>query len=367
MQARLSTPICERLRVRYPLFGFSHSADVTIAIARAGGFGVLGVARDDAEEITRVTRRIRAAIGDLPFGVDLMLPKLADENLSVEQARAALPDGHKTFIQELRDTYHVPPATRPNFFTEYVRSEALFRRQVDAVLGSDVDLVATAIGVPAAVIGRIKTSGKTSLALVGAVKHAKAALAAGTDILVAQGYDAGGHTGTVGTLTLVPQIVEVAGPVPVLAAGGIGHGRQVAASFALGAQGAWLGTVWLGTREHQTHPTIVGKLLAAASEDTVISRAHSGKPCRVLKSAWSDAWAAPDAPAPLPMPYQQALAGEFLAAVEEHDIKPLQYCPAGQSVAWVNQVEPVAQVIERLVRETRCALEAMTNAVKHEA
>jgi NAD(P)H-dependent flavin oxidoreductase YrpB (nitropropane dioxygenase family) len=145
----------------------------------------------------------------------------------------------------------------------------------------------------------------------------------------------------------------------VIAAGGIGTGAQVAASLALGAQGAWLGTLWLGTREHELPAALAAKLIAAGSEDTVITRAHSGKPCRVVRSAFSDAWAEKDAPEPLAMPYQQALTGELLAAVEEHEIAPLMYEAAGQSVAWLRKIEPVAEVMQRLVAETHAALNGL--------
>ena len=176
---------------------------------------------------------------------------------------------------------------------------------------------------------------------------------------MAQGYDAGGHTGNIGSFTLVPQIVAVAEGRPVIAAGGIGCGAQVAASLALGAQGAWLGTLWLGTREHELPAALSAKLIAAGSDDTVITRAHSGKPCRVVRSAFSDAWDEPGAPEPLAMPYQQALTGSLLAAVEEHEIAPLLYEAAGQSVAWLKQVQPVQAVMDRLLHETRQALQAM--------
>jgi NAD(P)H-dependent flavin oxidoreductase YrpB (nitropropane dioxygenase family) len=215
------------------------------------------------------------------------------------------------------------------------------------------------VGLPPEVIKRAKDRGKLTFALVGAARHAAAARAAGVDVLVAQGYDAGGHTGPVGTFTLVPQIVEASGGLPVLAAGGVGCGRQIAAAFGLGAQGVWLGTAWLAAREHHTPPVLLKKLLAARSEDTVLTRAHSGKPCRVVRSAWSDLWSAKGAPETLPMPYQQALIGELLAAVEEHEIEPLVYEAAGQSIAWFNELTTVRDIVERLLAETSASLENM--------
>lgn len=355
------TPVCEMLGIRVPIFGFSHELDVVAAICRAGGFGVFGVAREDPAEIPARLRMLREAVGDAPFGVDLMLPAGMPDRSDPEQVAARIPAAHREFVAGLRDKYQVPAATRPTFFTSFIRSKALFEQQIEAVLGSDADLVATAVGLPPEVIARAKGAGKTTLALIGSPKHAKAAIAAGADVLVAQGYDAGGHTGTIGTLSLVPQIVELAAPlgIPVIAAGGIATGAQVLAALAMGAQGAWLGTVWLAACESRTHRVLLEKLLSAGSEDTVITRAHSGKPCRVIRSAWSDEWSAPGAPAPLPMPYQQALTGELLAAVDEHDITPLVYEAAGQSVAWIRREEAVEEIVTRLEGEMRRAWESL--------
>lgn len=352
------TPVCDRLGIAHPIFGFSHSPRVAAAICRAGGVGVFGVAREDPADIAPRIAALREAVGARPFGVDLMLPPGMPARADPAQVAGHLPQAHRDFVDGLRRRYAVPPATRPTFFTRFVRSQELFDRQVEAVLACDVPLVATAIGLPVDVVARVRAAGKTVVSLVGSPRHARAAIAVGADILVAQGYDAGGHTGTIGTLSLVPQVVEIAQPagVPVLAAGGIATGAQVAASFALGAQGVWLGTAWLGATENDTPAPLMARLSAAGSEDTVITRAHSGKPCRVLRSAWSDAWAADDAPDPLPMPYQQALVGELLAAVEEHGIEPLMYEPAGQGVAWLREPQSVAAIMARLLDDTRAAL-----------
>jgi len=194
---------------------------------------------------------------------------------------------------------------------------------------------------------------------VGSAKHALAAKAAGVDLIVAQGADAGGHTGPIGTYSLVPQVVEAAGDVPVLAAGGVGHGRHIAAAFGLGAQGVWLGTAWLTSREHAFNEILLRQVLAARGEDTVISKSHSGKSARLIRSAWTDEWEAPSAPKPLPMPFQQVLTGELLAAVEEHGIEALSYTGAGQGVGWFNELKTVDEIVERLVAETQGALDAM--------
>ena len=354
----LRNSLCERLGIEVPIFGFSHSIDVTVALAEAGGFPVFGAARELPEKIEADLKQIRARIGNRPFGVDIMYPALAADEPDRASAKAKLPPESVAFVEALRKKYAVPEQTQPHFFSHVLRNQKLFREQTEAVLASDVNAIATAVGLPREVIAAAKSRGKTSFALIGSVRHVGPALAAGVDILVAQGNDAGGHTGPVGTFTLVPQIVQAAAQgspssrVPVLAAGGIGHGAQIAAALTMGAEGAWLGTAWLATREYHTPPVLLKKILAATSEDTVMTRAHSGKPCRVLKSAWVDEWEAPGAPAQLPMPYQHALTGELLAAIEEHQVEPLVYEALGQSCAWFNELTTVREVILRLVRET---------------
>jgi NAD(P)H-dependent flavin oxidoreductase YrpB (nitropropane dioxygenase family) len=355
----LRTALCRRLGIDVPIFGFSHSVDVTVALAECGGFPVFGAARETPDRIAEDIAIIRKRIGQRPFGVDLMYPKLAGDEPDRQTAYAKTPAAHRAFVDAIRSKYNVPPVGAGNFFSSQIRNQEFFRAQTEAVLASDADAVVTAVGLPAEVIARAKARGKTTFALIGAARHAAAARAAGVDILVAQGYDAGGHTGPVGTFTLVPQIVEASGGLPVLAAGGVGCGRQIAASFGLGAQGVWLGTAWLAAREHHTPPVLLRKLLEARSEDTVLTKAHSGKPCRVLRSAWSEEWAAKDAPEALPMPYQQALIGDVLASVEEHEIEPLVYEAAGQSVAWFNELTSVQDVVTRLTNETRAALDEM--------
>jgi NAD(P)H-dependent flavin oxidoreductase YrpB (nitropropane dioxygenase family) len=355
----LHTAVCDRLGIEYPIFGFSHSMEVTAAITNAGGFGVYGATRDMPDAISARLTEIRSMVGDRPFGVDLLLPVgMADKN-DWAAAEATIPEAHKAFVRQLKKKYNVPDATGKSFFSSTVRSNELFEAQADAVLASDVNLFASAIGTPAHLIERAKAAGMTTLSLVGAPKHVEYAKAAGVDLLVAQGYDAGGHTGPIGTLSLVPQIVDAAGEIPVLAAGGIADGRQVAASLALGAQGVWLGTVWLATEEHRLNKHILEKLLKAGSLDTVLTRSHSGKTCRVVRTAWSEEWEAEDAPKPLKMPYQQVLIGELLTGVMEHEIEPLMYEGAGQGVAWCNEVSTVEQVIERLMAEAREALAAL--------
>lgn len=361
MTTTLRTPICDTLGIAHPIFGFSHSVDVVVEIARAGGFPVLGLARELPHEIPHILQEVDQRMQGRPYGVDLMLPAQVPQQGNIDEVRAGLPKAHVEFVDGLRSRFAVPPPVKPSFFTTQVRSEELFESQIEQVLASNAVGVATAIGLRADLIARAKARGKVTFSLIGSVRHAQKALALGVDVLVAQGYDAGGHTGTVGTFSLVPQIVAVAGDTPVLAAGGIGTGGQIVASIAMGAQGGWLGTLWMAAAENHTPPALLRRLIDSGSEDTVITRAHSGKPCRVVRSDWIDAWSEVDAPQPLPMPLQQALTGDVFASIHENDDPRLIYEAAGQSVFAIARATSVAAQMAELVQQIHRSFRRMNS------
>ncbi|WP_373089723.1 NAD(P)H-dependent flavin oxidoreductase [Sneathiella sp.] len=352
----LHSPICEKMGIQYPIFGLAHNIDVMVALGRAGGYPVFGAARSMPEEIIEEARIMKEELGDLPFGIDLMLPTSVGDNTDRRASHAGLPREHKEFVGKLADKYNVPHATKPTFFSSHIRSQQLFEEQLAATLESAAHSFASAVGMPAEMIKRAKDFGKVTISLVGTPRHAQKAKDAGVDVIVAQGYDAGGHTGPIGTFSLIPQVVDVAGDIPVLAAGGIGDGRHVAASFALGAQGVWLGTAWLTSKEHALSEALTNKLLKADSLDTEISLSHSGKPCRLVKSSWSEEWNRPGAPTPLAMPYQQVLTADIIAGINEHEIEPLIYEATGQSIAWFNKIQTIQEIMDRLLFETDAAL-----------
>lgn len=356
MREQLRTPLCDTLGIAHPIFGFSHSVDVVVAIAQAGGFPVLGLAREMPHEIPLILQAVDARMQGRPYGVDLMLPSQVPKQGNLQQMRAALPGAHVDFVQGLRERFAVPAPVKPSFFTTQVRSEALFESQIEQVLASNATGVATAIGLRADLIARAKARGKITFSLIGSTRHAQKALDLGVDVLVAQGYDAGGHTGSIGTFSLVPQIVAMAGSTPVLAAGGIGTGGQIVAALAMGAQGGWLGTLWMAAAENHTPPALLQRLVASGSEDTVITRAHSGKPCRVVRSDWIDAWAEAGAPEALPMPLQQALTGDVFASMHENDDPRTIYEAAGQSVFAIDKPTTIAAQMADLVAQMRQSL-----------
>ena len=358
----LHTPVCDQFGIEHPIFGFAHDIPTVAAITNAGGLGVYGATRRFPHEIRDELAEIRSLVGDKPFGVDLVLPPGMPEHNSREAIEAHIPDEHRQFVQSIIDKYSVPEPSGPGMRTRFIRSTEIEAEQLEAVFESDVDLFACGIGAPRAAVDKAHELGKLTAALIGSPRHVPRALDAGVDLIVAQGYDAGAHTGPIGTFTLVPQIVDMAGDVPVLAAGGVATGRHVAASLALGAQGVWTGTCWLTSTEHAAHmePALVDKLLAATSADTVVTRSESGKTFRQIRSSWSDEWEAEGAPTPLKMPYQDVLVGDLLGAIQEHAVEPLLHSGAGQGIGYADRLRPVEEIMGSLLREAEAAVTAMT-------
>jgi NAD(P)H-dependent flavin oxidoreductase YrpB (nitropropane dioxygenase family) len=360
------TPLCQQLGIDYPIFGFAHDIATVAAITNAGGYGVYGATRRFPDEIREELALIRSLVGDKPFGVDLVLPPGMPEHNSREAIEAEISEEHKNFVSGLIEKYQVPPASGPGMRTRFIRSSEIEEAQIQAVLESSVNMFACGIGAPPEVLRRAKALGKTTLALIGSPHHVQRAVAAGVDMLVAQGYDAGAHTGPIGTYSLVPQIVDAAGDVPVLVAGGVATGRHVAAGLAMGAAGVWIGTAWLLSEEHQghMHPVNTEKLKAAGSGDTVITRSESGKTFRQVRSSWSQEWESEDAPKPLKMPYQDVLVGDLLGAIEEHDIEPLIHSGAGQSIGYFDEVRTVQVIMDDLVEEASAVLRLQASFLK---
>jgi NAD(P)H-dependent flavin oxidoreductase YrpB (nitropropane dioxygenase family) len=347
------TDLCDVLGVEHPIVGFSPSEHVVAAISRAGGLGVLGCVRfNDATELDEVLTWLDRETGGRPYGVDVVMPGREPAEGPVTDLNQLIPSGHRDFVEQTLLRLGVPPlasaSDRPGVLG-WLHSVA--RSHVEVALRHPVRLIANALGPPPPdVVEQAHARGLLVAALAGRADHARAHVAGGVDIVVAQGYEAGGHTGEIAGMVLIPEIVDAV-DVPVLAAGGIGSGRQIAAALALGAKGVWMGSVWLGTSEYRSGPALREALLRATSSDTVRSRIYSGKPARLLRNRWTEAWSDGNAPAALPMPLQNLLVSEAhdrLMASGDPSVVPM---PVGQIVGRMNEVRPVAEVLTDLVTE----------------
>ena len=366
----MKTAITDMFGIDVPILAFTHCRDVVAAVTKAGGLGVLGAVAHSQEQLEIDLAWIEAEVGGRPYGIDLIVPaKYAgdgDGGFTMDDIRQLIPAEHKAFVDDILRRYDVPPLPEgdgPGRGVANSGTAAPFSANqadplLEIALAHQPALVVNALGPPPAhMIERVKQEGRLLAALAGKAQHAQRHVNAGVDLIIAQGAEAGGHTGEVGTMVLVPEIVDAVAPVPVLAAGGIGRGRQMAAAMALGAQGVWCGSVWLTTNEAETHPVVKQKFLAATSSDTVRSRSLTGKPARQLRTAWTDEWDNPANPQPLGMPMQPILVAEAQARISRAAHNPGSGAEAlsnyfvGQIVGTMNVSKPAAQVVFDMVDE----------------
>ncbi|MEV6599985.1 nitronate monooxygenase family protein [Actinoplanes sp. NPDC051346] len=351
----MRTDLCDLLGVEYPIVAFSPSEHVVAAVSRAGGLGVLGCVRfNDAADLDATLSWLDAQLAGRPYGVDVVMPGHVPTEGAPADLATLIPPGHRDFVERTLLRLGVPPlsgASTRSGVLGWLHSVA--RSHVEVALAHPVRLIANALGPPPDdVIDRAHERGLLVAALAGRADHARRHVAGGVDIVVAQGYEAGGHTGEIASMVLVPEVVDAVGEgVPVLAAGGIGSGQQIAAALALGARGVWTGSVWLGTEEYRSPPALREALLRAGSSDTVRSRAYSGKPARLLRNRWTEAWSEPQAPEPLPMPLQNMLVADAHSRLMEAGDPSVVPMPVGQIVGRMNRVRPVAEVLADLISE----------------
>jgi NAD(P)H-dependent flavin oxidoreductase YrpB (nitropropane dioxygenase family) len=360
----MRTAFTELVGVPYPIVGFNRSPGVVAAVTNAGGFGVLAASMYTPAELDAQLTWIEKQVGGKPYGVDLLVPeKFADgdpDNL-IASLRAQIPDSHLAFVRDLLAKYGIPEASEPPATHDEIAA-SLNPRGAEALLdvafGHRISLIANALGPPpAGLVARARNAGVPVAALVGQAKHARRQLEAGVDVLIAQGTEAGGHTGEIATMVLTPEIVDLVGGRPVLAAGGIASGAQMAAALALGAAGVWCGSVWLCSEEDVANQAMKDKFLAAASNDTLRSSTRTGKPARQLRTAWHDEWERPGSPAPLPMPLQPMLVNEAwrridAAADAGHEgALRLESFYVGQVVGSFGTIRPAAEITRQLVAD----------------
>jgi NAD(P)H-dependent flavin oxidoreductase YrpB (nitropropane dioxygenase family) len=375
----MKSPICEMLGIEFPLLAFSHCRDVVAAVSRAGGFGVLGATAHSPASIHRELTWIDEHVGGKPYGLDVLIPEnmatAGETGVTYNSLKARVPPAHSAFARDLLAKVGVEAATQtisddqPQPFDP---DQAL--RVLEAAFAHPIKLIANALGVPPpAMIEMGHKRGVPVAALVGAKEHALRQVAAGVDILVVQGTEAGGHCGEVTTLVLVPEVIKAIRPirdVPVLAAGGIMNGAQMAACMAMGAAGAWTGSVWLATVESETSEIFRKKMIEATSRDAVRSRSRTGKPARQLRSAWTEAWERdPTSPGPLPMPLQSLISENALRSVDRAaaagnaKAREMVTYFVGQGVGLIDSVRSAGQVVQDFKVEFLEAVERMEGLI----
>lgn len=369
------TKICEQLGLEVPIFAFSHCRDVVVEVSKAGGLGVLGAGFMDAEQLREELNWIDEHIGDKPYGVDVVIPQnyvgRGEDELNEAELEEKLwgmvPAGHIEFAEKLLADHGVPKwadDSRPKILGWTLQT--VMPCIEEALTRPKCKLIANALGTPPDdVIKMVKDSGRLIGALCGKKKQAVQHKEAGLDFIVAQGGEGGGHTGEVGSIVLWPDIIDAVAPLPVLAAGGIGNGRQMLAALSMGAAGVWTGSLWLTVEEAHAQPAQKQSLLDAGVGDTVRTKAWTGKGARVLRNDWTEAWDNLDNPDPLPMPLHGLVTAnamrrtELYAGAGETQQVAMNIC--GQVIGQINDVESCRNVIYRLINEYLEALESVNN------
>jgi len=370
----LNSRICGMLKIEHPILlagmGGASVPRLAAAVSNAGGLGVLGAAACSPERLRSWIRETRA-LTDKPFGVDTLLPASVRRGKAPETGAApadpmAVFGEYQQFARDfmareglgevdsaaaMRAAAGAESEGGPPLF-----SKEFFEAQMEVVIEEKVPVYAAGLGNPGPWMDRLHANGTVVMAVVGKVQHARQVVESGIDMIVAQGHDGGGHNSPIGTISLIPQVVDSVGDrVPVLGAGGISDGRGVAAAFMLGAEGAWVGTAFLATEEAGIEDFQKEAIVEGGDADTVVSRSITGKPARMIRNKWADAWVAAGKE-PLPMPYQSMIAGPVMAAGIEAKRKDILPGFAGQGIGLIHAVRPAAAVLADLVSDAESAL-----------
>lgn len=352
----LNTRLCEALEVALPIVCFTHCREVAVAASRAGAFAVLGEALRSMEEIERDIRWIRDRIGP-NFGIDLVLPARSPRQAGPDELYAEIPESHRAFAERVKQKYDVPEPTGDVVLRKWGgNNQKIARAQIEILLDEKVPVIATGLGAPDFLFDEVRARGTRLIALVGSARQAARQIERGAHMVVAQGYDAAGHTGAVGTFSLVPEIAAIAGDMPVIAAGGITTGRHLAAALCLGASGVWAGTVWLAAEESDVDDVVKQRILASSGDDTTRTATISGKTMRVLQCPWTEEWESEDAPPLLKSPYQMLLTSRYLQGANDARRPDLMTEAVGQGVSFVTRAQPVREIVKDLASEARNVL-----------
>lgn len=357
----LHTPFCEMFGIEYPIIAFTHCKDVVVAVTNAGGFSVLGEAMHTPDEIAADLKWIRDRIGSKPFGVDLVLPASVPPAGGLDELKSKIPQGHRDYADMIHKKYDVPePKGKEALHQWGGLNQQMARAQLEVLLEERVPLLCSGLGNPAFILDAAHARGIKVFGLIGKTRQAKREIEAGVDGIIAQGFDAAGHTGEMGTFSIVPEVVSIAQGKPVIAAGGVTTGRHLAAALCLGAAGVWTGTLWLASRESDVDMIIKERLIASSAEDTDFSKSISGMTMRVLKCPWTTEWKKPEAPAPLPAPYQMLLSSPYIQGANDNRRGDLMTEAAGQGVSFVTAMKPARQIVMDVVDEALTTFETLT-------
>ena len=375
----MKSPICEMLDIEFPLVAFSHCRDGVVAVSKAGGCGVLGAVGMSPEQLEKELKWIDDHIDGKPYGVDVLIPNKMvgkDEKFNPEKLAKMIPQEYADFRTDVLENHGIEAPelreidTAGSGFAENTQSDGA-KALLDVAFNHPIKIIANALGVPPDwMIEMGKKNNCKVAALLGTAQHAINQVKAGVDILVVSGTEAGGHCGSVSTMVLIPEVHEAIQPygdVPILAAGGIVTGKQMAAAMAMGASGAWCGSVWLTTIESEVEPVIKEKMVAANSSQTVRSRSRTGKHSRQLVTPWTEAWESESAPEPLPMPLQPMVAEPALQKVNKlaaggHEgAKDLATYWVGQGVGLMNQSISASDVVQEFKEDFVNAYERLNN------
>ncbi|MCH8086631.1 MAG: nitronate monooxygenase [Chloroflexi bacterium] len=351
-ERRLWTPLCDLLGIKYPVLQAGMvpggSPELTAAVSNAGGLGVLGASGWEPEAIREKIRWIRENTNN-PFGVDLQLPAtMAEVDDNKEEIKATLPldyPQHAAWVAEAKKRHNIPDAKAP---PSSAYNPAFIRRQVEVILEEEVPVFVSALGPPDWMTADAHALGIKVIGMAGNIRHSKLHVKAGVDVVVAQGHEAGGHTGRIATMVLVPQVVDAIAPIPVVAAGGIGDGRGLAAALSLGAQGVWCGTLFLASEESGITPIHKQRIVEGRSEDWVISRLSSGKTARYFNNVLVKEWEESGLKA-LPMPLQGMLLEDLEEGAAEANLEELELSSGGQVGGLIKAKRPAAQILEEMV------------------
>ena len=380
----MNSKLCKELGIEFPLFAFSHCRDVVAAVTKAGGFGVFGATNLSGPELEIELNWIDSQVNGMPYGVDLIVPNNfvgKGENLTDEDMLGKIPQSHKDFAQNILETNGID--VDPNELDDDRKNHLRFgknmtpegaQESLTVAFNHPIKMIVNALGMPPKkMVDMAKDAGVKVGALVGAKKHAINQINAGVDVLIVAGGEAGGHCGEVSSMVLIPEVynaIKDIKDVPILAAGGIASGSQMAAAMAMGAAGAWCGSVWLTTTEAETNPIVKEKMLIASSADTVRSKSRTGKHSRQLRSPWTDAWENSDQVQPLPSPVQPLVAEPALRKLDKLSLAGNKQAAdlatywVGQAVGLMNETKSAGEVVQDFKADFIEAYERLTGAVE---